>query len=160
LDEPYDTWFWYYGNLRDEYLVQYGALYNYYVVADTSSLNVCPEGWHVPTDAEWTTLTTYLGGESVAGGEMKETGTFYWDSPNTGATNETDFAGLPGGNRYSDEVFDLIGKLGYWWSSTEFNVSSAWSRDLFHNNDNANKNYLSKGSGFRFVVSGIDNLFI
>ncbi len=109
----------YFDNDPGEYSVPYGALYNYYVVADTSSLNVCPEGWHVPTRAEWDTLTTYLGGLPVAGGKMKETGTFYWDSNNVGATNETDFSGLPGGHRFFGGTFNFIGSFGYWWSSTE-----------------------------------------
>ena len=126
----------------------FGALYNYYVVADTSSLNVCPEGWHVPTDAEWTTLTTYLGDNSVAGGKMKETGTFHWNSPNVGATNETDFSGLPGGLRVYSGTFNYIGNFGYWWSSTENNTSDAWSRYLVYNNVNAGSNYYPKSSGF------------
>jgi uncharacterized protein (TIGR02145 family) len=109
----------YYNNDPGEYSVPYGALYNYYVVASTNSLNVCPEGWHVPTDTEWTTLTTYLGGEGVAGGKMKEMGLAHWDSPNTGATNESGFAGLPGGYRSSDGTFNFIGGHGLWWSSTE-----------------------------------------
>jgi uncharacterized protein (TIGR02145 family) len=116
----------YYNNDPEGYSVPYGALYNYYVVADTSSLNVCPEGWHVPTDAEWTTLSTYLGGESVAGGKMKETGTFYWTywDEGSGATNETDFSGLPGGVRsdLGGSDFAAIGTLGEWWSSTEAEI--------------------------------------
>ena len=71
-------------------------LYNWYAV-NTGKL--CPEGWHVPTDDEWTILTDYLGGKSVAGGKLKETGTSHWLSPNTGATNETGFTGLPTGYR-------------------------------------------------------------
>ncbi|MFT6334516.1 MAG: hypothetical protein ACI86M_001283 [Saprospiraceae bacterium] len=139
----------YYDNDSDEYSVPYGALYNYYVVSDTSSLNVCPEGWHVPTDAEWTTLTTYLGGETVAGGKMKETGTFYWWPPNTGATNETDFAGLPGGLRENIGFFDIIGIAGLWWSSTENenDTSDAWCRILYSSNALANKLSYNKGFG-------------
>ncbi|MFN6072835.1 MAG: fibrobacter succinogenes major paralogous domain-containing protein, partial [Bacteroidota bacterium] len=85
---------------------KYGYLYNWYAakgiyttgnIASTDTLNICPSGWHVPTDAEWTTLTTELGGESVAGGKMKSIGTAYWNSPNTGATNESGFSALPGG---------------------------------------------------------------
>jgi len=91
----------------------------------TDSRGLCPEGWHVPTNEEWTTLTTYLGGESVAGGKLKEQGTTHWLSPNTGATNETGFTALPGGGRYAflhlDSWFDpcsQIGKFGAWWSTT------------------------------------------
>ena len=65
----------------------YGNLYNWYVVDDDRG--VCPENWHVPSDAEFTVLTDFLGGESVAGGKMKETGLEHWNSPNTGATNES-----------------------------------------------------------------------
>ncbi len=92
LSTPAYTWY-------DNGSSDYGALYNYYTVADTNSLNVCPVGWDVPTDTEWATLTTYLGGVSVAGGKMKESGLAHWNSPNTGATNESGFAGLPGGFR-------------------------------------------------------------
>jgi uncharacterized protein (TIGR02145 family) len=73
----------------------YGKLYNWYAVADPR--HVCPTGWHEPTDGEWTTLTDYLGGAAVAGGKMKTTGLQYWISPNTDATNESGFSGLPGG---------------------------------------------------------------
>jgi len=138
----------YYDNDSDEYSVPYGALYNYYVVADTNSLNVCPEGWHVPSDTEWTTLTTYLGGTDVAGGKMKETGTFYWNSPNTGATNETDFAGLPGGYRSANGSFFNIGNFGFWWSSTENDTSYAWSRYLYYFDVNVNRFDNDKGRGF------------
>jgi uncharacterized protein (TIGR02145 family) len=138
----------YYDNEPDGYSVPYGALYNYYVVADTNSLNVCPEGWHVPSDTEWTTLTTYLGGTGVAGGKMKETGTFYWQTPNTGATNETDFAGLPSGNRNYVGSFNDIGSYGDWWSSTESGSTSAWSRLLSYSNDNVAKSLYNRGRGF------------
>ena len=98
------------------YVDTYGALYNWYSV-DTGKL--CPASWHVPSDEEWTTLVTYLGGKSVAGGKMKETGTTHWNSPNSGATNESGFTGLPGGMRYIDGDFYGIAYHGYWWSSTE-----------------------------------------
>jgi uncharacterized protein (TIGR02145 family) len=138
----------YYDNDSVKYSVPYGVLYNYYVVSDTSSLNVCPEGWHVPTDAEWTTLTTYLGGETVAGGKMKETGTFYWWPPNTGTTNETGFSGFPGGRRGDD--FILIGSQGYWWSSTAFQDDSpatAYFRNLSYFDSSIVKNYSHRTHG-------------
>ena len=93
----------------------YGALYNWYAV-NTGKL--CPAGWHVPSDAEWTALTKFLGGESIAGGRMKETGTDYWTSPNTGATNESNFSALPGGFHDHDGLFSRIGNCGCWWSAT------------------------------------------
>ena len=74
----------------------YGLLYNWYAASDA---NFATSGWHVPSYTEWTTLITYLGGSSVAGGKLKETGTVHWASPNTGATNESGFTGLPGGYR-------------------------------------------------------------
>ncbi len=91
----------------------YGALYNFYA-ANTGDL--CPVGWHVPSDSEWSVLTDYLGGESVAGDKLRETGSIHWSSANTGATNESGFTGLPGGNRPGDGTFNDIGASGAWWS--------------------------------------------
>jgi uncharacterized protein (TIGR02145 family) len=113
--------------------VPYGKLYNWYTVADPR--NVCPTGWHVPTDAEWTVLTDYLGGEDVAGGKMKTTGTIeaatgLWYSPNDLATNSSGFSGAPGGLRQFFGPYGKIGEFGYWWSSTEIVTSSAWYRFL------------------------------
>lgn len=106
----------------------YGRLYNWYSI-NTGKL--CPIGWHIPTDPEWTILTSYLGGENVAGGKLKETGTIHWLSPNAGATNETGFTALPGGYRYNDGVFKSITDLGYWWSSTDNGADYAWNRKLY-----------------------------
>jgi len=92
------------------------------------SRNLCPTGWHVPSDDEWTTLTTYLGGEGVAGGKMKAA--ILWNSPNTGATNTSGFSALPGGYRNSGDYF--YAGWGLWWSSTEFSSSSAWLRILYN----------------------------
>ena len=94
----------------------YGALYNWYTV---NTNHLCPNGWHVPTNTQWTTLITYLGGESVAGGKLKEVNTAHWVSPNTGATNETGFTALPGGERGIMKIdFANIGNNAGWWSST------------------------------------------
>ena len=114
-----------YNNDESTYKVTYGSLYNGFTV---SSGLLCPTGWHVPTDAEWTTLTTFLGGESVAGGKLKEAGTAHWTTPNTGATNEYGFTALPGGTRSMDGTFYYIRESTYWWSSTEFNTNEAWAR--------------------------------
>jgi uncharacterized protein (TIGR02145 family) len=92
----------------------YGALYNWHAV-NTGKL--APIGWHVPTDSDWTVLYTYID-EPDAGGLLKDTGTTYWSSPNTGATNTTGFTALPGGYRDPSGAFGGIGGLGYWWSST------------------------------------------
>jgi uncharacterized protein (TIGR02145 family) len=121
----------------------YGKLYNWYAVADPR--NVCPAGWHVPTDAEWNTLVGYLdptyypnanGSQSVtAGGKMKSTGMQYWIL-NEGATNESGFSGLPGGGRNLDNGnFYSLGSYGYWWSASESGAEFAWFRYL--TNDDA-----------------------
>ena len=94
----------------------YGALYNWYAV-NTGKL--CPIGWHVPSDDEWNTLITFLGGWEVAGGKLMESGTSHWESPNTSATNETGFTALPGGLRNNTIIYRNIGVSGHWWSSTE-----------------------------------------
>jgi len=101
----------------------YEALYNWYTV---NTGNLCPAGWHVPTNAEWTTLTDYLGGKDIAGGKLKEADTTHWNSPNTGATNETGFTALPGGMRDQDGIFSIAGDYGYWWSTTEINILDAY----------------------------------
>ena len=111
----------------------FGKLYNWYAVAgihdndpNTPNKILAPTGWHVPSDAEWTSLITFLGGSSVAGGKMKSTNTL-WQSPNTGANNESGFTGLPGGLRYYlDGVYFDLGGAGNWWSSSEFNTTSGW----------------------------------
>jgi uncharacterized protein (TIGR02145 family) len=119
----------------------YGKLYNWYVTDNNTATkiksnrgkNVCPTGWHVPSDLEWVKLKTYLGGDSVTGGKLKETGSTHWTNPNWGATNESGFTALPGGLRYYDGRFSRIWDEGYWWSSTEFfhqvnlkNATLAW----------------------------------
>jgi uncharacterized protein (TIGR02145 family) len=118
----------------------YGALYNWYTV-NTGKL--APTGWHVPSDAEWTILTDFHGGELVAGGNMKTVGTIeaatgMWYDPNTGATNEFGFSGLPGGARFDGHFnLDYIGHLGYWYSSTSAGATDAWGRQLNYNQGDA-----------------------
>jgi uncharacterized protein (TIGR02145 family) len=124
----------------------YGALYNWYTV---NTAKLAPTGWHVPTDAEWSTLTTYLGGESVTGGKLKETGTTHWTSPNTGASNSSGFTALPGGQRYS--INGAFGDFGYyvgWWSSSENNSTNAWSRYVDYYGSNAYRSSDNKSYGF------------
>ena len=122
----------------------YGRIYNFFTVAD--SRNLCPTNWHVSTDAEWTTLTNYLGGASIAGGKLKEAGTSHWASVNVGATNETGFTALPGGFRDVDGTYYENGENAYWWSSNEYNATDAlfWNIPYHHNNaynNTGNKNY-------------------
>lgn len=120
---------WCYYNNNPANGTVYGKLYNWYAVNDPRGL--APTGFHVPSDAEWATLeTTCLGGTSVAGGKMKETGTTHWTAPNTGATNSSGFTGLPGGFRDVDGAFIFVGNYGFWWSSTESSPAIAWLRYL------------------------------
>lgn len=124
----------------------YGRLYNWFVVND--SRYICPSGWHIPSDADWTILVNYLGGESVAGGKLKETGTTHWLSPNTGATNETGFTALPAGTRNSSGSFSNAFNHGYWWSTTEKDASNSWDRNLNYNHIDIYRNYDPKTTGF------------
>jgi len=105
----------------------YGALYNWYTV---STNKLCPKGWHVSTDAEWTTLTNYLGGENIAGGKLRETGITHWEKPNSGATNESGFTTLPAGYRNNHGAFANIGFFGFWWSATENVPTASWCRTM------------------------------
>ena len=108
----------------------YGALYNWYSV---NTKKLCPTGWHVPSDIEWTTLTNYLGGTAVAGGKLKEAGVTHWLSPNLGATNESGFTALPAGNRYpTNGGFVFMGEHGSWWTSTQYS-STVYHRGLMYN---------------------------
>jgi len=106
----------------------YGRLYNWYAVDDTR--NIAPQGWHVPNDIEWHELLNYFGGQSVAGGKMKETGLLHWSPPNTGATNESGFTALPGGGRYNN--FFSLKNTAYFWSSTSIHSAAASYAILFH----------------------------
>ena len=128
------------------YSSTYGRLYNWYAIAEASI--VSPAGWHIPNDAEWTTLTTYLKGDSVAGGKLKEIDTTHWNTPNTGATNETRFTALPGGYRHSiDGGFYNVRNSGLWWCSTEDNAGKAWSRYLGFNSSAVVRSTTFKGIG-------------
>ncbi len=130
-------------------LTKYGYLYNWYAAKGISTdgpifpndtLRICPTGWHVPTDTEWTTLTTELGGESLAGGKMKSIGTVsYWNSPNEGATNSSGFSALPGGYRGLNGSFTSIGDDAIFWSATEAAIDYAWGRLLISSNGNVGR---------------------
>jgi uncharacterized protein (TIGR02145 family) len=128
-----------YSNDESSYKADYGALYNWYAV---SSGKLCPAGWHVPELSEWFTLVDYLGGESVAGGKLKEIGTTHWTSPNEGATNETGFTALPGGvfrgSIYDDTGlhFGEIGSYGVWWSRTIDRTATIGSLSLRYHTTN------------------------
>ena len=135
---------WCYYNNDPAYEAIYGKLYNWHAVNDPRGL--APEGYHVPTNAEWSTLTTFLGGEQIAGGAMKEIGATHWVSPNVAATNGSGFTGLPGGKT----GFNYVGSGGYWWSSTEYletYFDGAWILSLSNDYTNATSLRYVKGFG-------------
>ncbi|HRX30931.1 MAG: fibrobacter succinogenes major paralogous domain-containing protein [Bacteroidales bacterium] len=96
----------------------YGKLYNWYAVTD--SRGIAPDGWHVATNDEWTTLVTYLGGKDAVGIKLKEEGTTHWASPNANASNSSGFSALPGGQRINMGYFFYLNESGYWWTSSSF----------------------------------------
>lgn len=129
----------------------YGKLYNWYVAVD--SRNACPTNWHVPTHQDWTNLFNYLGGENVAGGKMKTTGTQIWWSPNGNATNESGFSALPGGYRnYSDGVFHGVPGDGTWWSSNEGPSSSMWSFSIGYLDGGIYRGHYSHNQNYGFSI--------
>jgi uncharacterized protein (TIGR02145 family) len=115
----------------------YGRLYNFYSIAD--SRNLCPTGWHVPSSTEWSTLTAYLGGDGVAGGKLKETGTNHWQGPNFGASNESGLTVLPAGYRSEFGTFDGLGNYTDIWTSTN-SGDYAWRLLLFYDNGSVDIN--------------------
>jgi len=121
---------------------KYGKLYNWYAVNDPRGL--APKGWKIPTDQEWTVLTDYLGGKSLAGKKMKSTSG--WAKSGNG-TNESGFSGLPGGYRDFDGTFYYIGYVAYWWCSTEDAIYGAWYRNLNYVNGYVNSDFKSKERG-------------
>ena len=135
-----------YNNDAATYKTAYGALYNWPSIAD--SRNLCPAGWHLPTDSEWTTLTTFLGGESVAGGKLKEACFTHWVNPNTEATNSSGFTALPGGNYGYAGAYYAIGNVGGWWSTTESSATYAFRRSMFYNNSYLSRDTAVKYDGF------------
>lgn len=135
----------YYNNDSLAYDSVYGPLYNWYAVNNTG--NLCPSGWHVSTNAEWQTAESYLGGQYIAGGKMKEAGLMHWTIPNTGATNSTGFTGLPGGMRDPvNNVYSFIGENGLWWTSTIYG-SNAWSTYMYYLNAGIDHNPVPKKYG-------------
>jgi uncharacterized protein (TIGR02145 family) len=133
---------WAYYNNDASYACPYGKLYNWYACVDARGL--CPTGWHVPSDEEWSIMINYLdptadGGNNSneAGIAMKSAGTieggdgyWYYYDPSVEGTNSSGFSGLPGGYRLSFGAYLFMGLDGYWWSSTQYGSYSAWARVL------------------------------
>jgi len=109
----------------------YGKLYNWYAVNDPRGL--APAGYHVATHDEWNSLVACLGGDSLAGGKIKETGFAHWLSPNTDATNSSGLKGLPAGLRDFDGEFIAMSSYGAWWSATEVDNTYSWAHNVYYN---------------------------
>jgi uncharacterized protein (TIGR02145 family) len=139
---------------------EYGGLYLWDEMMQYTTTQgvqgICPSGWHLPSDEEWTILTDFLGGQWDAGGKMKEVGTTHWNPPNTGATNQSGFTGLPGGQSYTEDNFTSLGYLGSFWSSSEhpsshalnFKTNMALYIRLHYDNDNVSFTWGYKDSGY------------
>ena len=133
-----------YSNDDSLYKEIYGALYNWYAV-NTGTL--CPDGWHVPSAADWDTLVSFLGGNYLAGGVLKIMGIELWKTPNTGATNEWGFSALPGGTHLAGNGFANLNNSGHWWTSTEFKDERACSRILLYYTNVIYKDFNNKRNG-------------
>jgi uncharacterized protein (TIGR02145 family) len=130
----------------------YGGLYQWneamqYSITEGGQ-GMCPAGWHVPSDAEWTTLSTHLGGEDIAGGKMKEAGTVHWASPNLGSTNSSGFSALPGGYKYTGGSYSNLTLGAYYWSSSHFVAIFAWSKFILEEGENIYRNIYDETHGF------------
>ncbi len=123
-------------------VITYGRLYTWYAITD--SRHVCPFGWHVPSDAEWDTLTSYLA--TNQGSKLKEAGTTHWKSPNTAATNETGFTALPGNGRSETGTYNTIGQSGYWWTSK--GTTTANTRSMYYNSTTVTYGFGNSSKGF------------
>ena len=145
------AWCWYNNNIGNKNV--YGALYNWYVV---KTAKLCPSGWHVPTDAEWHQLVLSLDPDAVlsqaeseiAGNKLKEEGTKHWASPNTGATNESGFTALPGGNRRYDGLFSGPTGNGNWRTASEYDSTRVWYRYMFYYSGYVYRNISNKQAGY------------
>ncbi len=123
----------------------YGKLYNWYSVIDPRGL--CPTGWRIPTSADWVVLINFLGGVNLSGGKMKETGPRHWNSPNTNATNESGYTGLPGGIRSFNGSFLYQGVIGSWWSSSSDGTHDVYVQSVGYNSGISNPFYEDRRSG-------------
>jgi uncharacterized protein (TIGR02145 family) len=148
VDSTIGGWAHYGNNASND--ATYGKLYNWYAVDDPGGL--CPTGWRVPSDADWSVLLNHLGGSGAAGGKLKSSRTEpaphpRWNSPNAGATNETGFSATPGGLRVHDGQFGFFGTNGQWWSSTSQHWYVAYSFQMSHTSGVVGRGPSSKPTG-------------
>ena len=147
---------------NEGYVEVYGRLYNWYAAVD--SRDIAPEGWHVASDAEWKELEMYLGMSQEAadttgwrgtgeGGKLKDAGTIYWQSPNTGATNESGFTALPGGSRSSSGQFYFARFDAFFWTQTDYDILRVWYHYLnyYHSEISRDTTYKQLGYSIRCV---------
>jgi len=129
----------------------YGGLYQWDEAMQYSTIagveGICPSGWHFPGDNDWTTLTIYLGGVSIAGGKMKETGTSHWSVPNAGANNSSGFTSLPGGYKTSSNGYLALTSWSFMWSSSQYDATRANHLDLYTEDASTHQSYDDKTSG-------------
>jgi uncharacterized protein (TIGR02145 family) len=139
-----------YNNDSAAYNIPYGKLYNWYAVQNG---NLCPTGWHVPSDFEWADLAEFLGGNKVAGGKLKENSGSYWKQPNKDASNESGYTALPGGYRNGSGIFYYLGYFDYWWSSTERSPGSSWYWYVYFDTGYLyrDKDYMTMGHAVRCI---------
>jgi uncharacterized protein (TIGR02145 family) len=144
------AWTYYQNNIMNN--DKYGKLYNWFAVNPTTNgyRNICPMGWHIPSDAEWNVLADYLGGVSVAGGKMKEVGTVNWLSPNNSASNLSLFTAVAGGSRNSDSRYLSLGNTAFWWTATEVSTSAehVWNRYISQSDSQISSFGVYKTAGY------------
>ena len=127
----------------EDYVKTHGYLYNW-----ETAKNVCPDGWHLPSNAEFVKLANFLGGPDVAGGKLKEAGTTHWNSPNAGATNSTGFSALSSGRSNDNEYKAYLGLITYFWSTDEFDVELGAGHALYSAKTEFSHYGLEKDGGF------------
>ena len=127
-------------------IATFGRLYNWNAVNDSRKL--APFGWHIASNAEWSTLKDYLGGSLMAGGKLKEVGLTHWLEINGAATNESGFTALPGGEINSVGRFELVGVIGCWWSADYADDYASWDWTILNNNGNIGTGTTNKAFGF------------
>ena len=133
---------WAYDDIEG-YVKTYGYLYSW-----ETAKNVCPDGWHLPSDSEFEELSNYLGGPDAAGGKLKEAGTSHWNSPNAGATNSSGFSALSSGRTGDNEMKVYLGLITYFWSSDDYDDDMAAGRALYSAKGEFSRYGLNKKDGF------------
>ncbi len=137
---------WCHYNNDDSMECPYGSLYNWYTINDCR--NVCPSGWHIPTESEMSFMENYIGGPELAGGKLKAANDFYWLAPNTEGLNSTGFSGLPAGYRDPSGTFNEQTFSGHWWSATSADDDNAHQRHATHQSGSLFSVPSDKNSGF------------